>query len=167
MSILSMCLILLLLVPVAAVANEECANATRIQGSDPFVDNGSTFQASEIGQGNPAANCSFIAASTRGAWYLLQGDDRCYTASTEGSLFDTILAVYSTTAGCEGLSCVRQNDDGDSGTTSEVSFTTTTGVDYYILVAGYSNRTGEYTLTVTVRCDIWLLVCCKTASRLP
>jgi len=160
MSILFKSLLLLLLAK-AGATTDECSNATLItliQGSDPFVEDGSTSQASQVPQGDSAMSCNVISSSTRGVWYMLEGDDRCYTALTLGSAFDTVLAVYKTSIGCEALSCLAENDDSANteDLTSEVSFAATTGEDYYILVAGYSNSTGQYVITVKVRCfDEW------------
>jgi len=84
-------------------------------------------------------------------WYLLQGDGRCYRASTEGSLASTVLAIYKPgITECEELSCVAQDDNTDTNGPIEVSWATTADVSYYILVAAPSNQTGEFTLTVAV-----------------
>ena len=82
----------------------------------------------------------------------MRGDDRCYTASTEGSAIDTVLAVYSTTTGCDALSCLAENDDTGSSTTSRVSWIAMGGVHYYILVAKHDDEKedGQYALSVTV-----------------
>ena len=145
-------LLLSLLLAKIGATIEECADATLIQGSGPFSDDGSTSQASPVGEDSSATTCSSITSSTRGVWYLMRGDDHCYTASTDGSAIDTVLAVYITPTGCEALSCLAENDDVDKGNSaSEVSWTAIAGVDYYILVAGFSNTTGQYKLTVSVR----------------
>jgi len=81
---------------------------------------------------------------------MLQGDDCSYTASTEGSAFDAVLAVYFTSTGCESMYCAAENGYY-SGSSSSLSWSTISGLDYYILVAGYAGDTGEYGLTVTVR----------------
>jgi len=132
--------------------DEVCGNATIIQVQEPgpFLYTGSTSQASPVGEGSPATACSHVSAFTRGAWYNLEGDGRCYTASTQGSTFDTVLAVYSTTAGCEELSCLAENDQFDFSSTSQVSWATSVGVDYYIFLAGYLDQIGDYTLSITV-----------------
>jgi len=137
--------------PIDPTNNEKCTNATLIQGSSPFMDSGSTAQASPVGADSPAMTCSVVEGNTtRGVWYLLQGDGRCYATSTEGSTFDTVLAVYNTTNGCEMLSCLKENDNFND-LTSQVNWNTATGTDYYILVAGVSDDTGSYNLTVQVR----------------
>jgi len=133
-----------------APTNYICTNAKTID-TLPFTAEGSNEQASPVGVDSPATSCGVVGpGSSRGVWYLLQGDNRCYRASTKGSTFDTILAVYDTTDGCEALLCLKENDDYNDST-SQVSWATTTGTDYYILAAGYWDSIGEYNLTVEVR----------------
>jgi len=112
-----------------------------------------------VGEDDPALVCSSVTPSTRGVWYILQGDDRRFTASTEGSEIDAFLAVYITTAGCESLVCLDQTKDPND-LTRKAYWATTTGVDYYILLAGYSDKTGGYTLTVMVRQHNAFIWCC-------
>jgi hypothetical protein len=64
---------------------------------------------------------------------------------TVGSDFDTILAVYTGSA-VNALTEITGNDDGTSGTSSEVSFTAQAGVSYAVVVDGYKGETGGITL---------------------
>ena len=68
------------------------------------------------------------------------------TFDTEGSDFDTLLAVY--TGGSVGaLSLVASDDDIDTGNRqSEVTFTAQQGVMYHIVVDGFGNATGSIVL---------------------
>jgi hypothetical protein len=63
-----------------------------------------------------------------------------------GSTFDTKLFVYDGI--CGALNCIDGNDDF-CGASSEVTFASTAGVTYYILVAGYGSDFGDFTLTLT------------------
>jgi len=126
--------------------NRVCTNSTVIE-SVPFDDHGSTFLVDPVGEENIDPVCSPITSSSKGAWYLVQGDGCRYTASTEGSAFDAVLAVYFTFSGCESLFCHSNNN----GLTSEISWKTTPGVEFYLFVAGLNGDTGTYNLTVTVR----------------
>jgi len=131
--------------------NGMCSSATLIE-SVPFVDNGSTSSVPPVGEGNLATTCiNTVSFFTKGVWYKLEGDGRCYTVSTQGSTFDTVLAVYSTTAGCEELSCLAENDQFDFSSTSQVSWVADVDVDYYILVAGYFEDSGSYSVSISVR----------------
>jgi len=117
------------------------------------MDNGTTSFLVSDGEANLATPCSSSSTFTRGVWYKLEGDGRCYTASTQGSAFDTVLAVYDTTTGCEALSCVAESDEFDFYSTSQASWATTVGMDYYILLAGFFDQTGNYTVSIMVRAD--------------
>ena len=75
---------------------------------------------------------------------MLKGDGFSYTATTAGSAFDAVLAVYFSFNGCEQLYCY-------DNTTSKLSWPSRSDLDYYILVAGFPGETGGYTLTLTVR----------------
>lgn len=68
---------------------------------------------------------------------------RQYNVNTFGSGYDTVVAVF---AGCGGaqLAC---NDDA-AGLQSQVFVNLTAGVQYLIVVDGYSTSTGPFTLTV-------------------
>jgi len=104
-----------------------------------------------VGEDSTATSCGSIRPSTTGAWYSLQGDDCSYTASTLGSAPETVLAVYDTLSGCERLFCLIETQEFASA--GDVSWNTSAGVEYYILIAGISDKAGEYTLSVTVRDD--------------
>jgi hypothetical protein len=66
---------------------------------------------------------------------------------TEGSNFDTILAVYTGTA-LNALTFVASDDDSGAGTTSGVSFSAVAGTTYQIAVDGYNGAKGNITITV-------------------
>lgn len=82
------------------MVGDSCETATLIEGTYPFVDSGSTSQASQVPEGSSATTCNLILNSTKAVWYKLEGDDSCYTASTEGSPINTILAIYKASNGC-------------------------------------------------------------------
>lgn len=67
--------------------------------------------------------------------------------NTGGSSFDTVLAVYVNNDDSLGvmLAC---NDDSVFGLASEVIFTTSPGVSYFIQVGGYYGATGTYRLAL-------------------
>src|SRR5262249_28825938 len=82
------------------------------------------------------------------------------TIDTQGSTFDTLLAVY-TGASVDHLSGLVSNDDSGGGTTSQVTFAAQAGTAYHIAVDGYNGSSGNivlhwnltvprYTLTVTL-----------------
>jgi len=118
----------------------------------PFITEGSNELASPVGENDSATACNVFVqpGMSRDVWYILQGDNRCYSVSTEGSKFDTVLAVFTSTNGCESLVCLGENDDYND-VTSQMTWATTSGTDYYIFVSGYGESTGTYNLNVEVR----------------
>ncbi len=71
------------------------------------------------------------------------------TLSTEGSNFDTLLAVY-TGSSPSALTPIAANDDAEPGTnTGRVKFEIAGGVTYLIAVDGKDGATGEVTLSLT------------------
>ena len=68
-----------------------------------------------------------------------------YTFTTQGSDFDTVMAV--TTAECSGASELACSDDYD-GTTSGVSVWLSTGDSVFIDVDGYSSGSGNFVLNI-------------------
>lgn len=67
--------------------------------------------------------------------------------TTEGSTFNTLLAVYRGTNIANLTTVATSNDDGDR-TTSRVSFNATSNVTYQIVVAGLANAPGGVALNI-------------------
>lgn len=66
---------------------------------------------------------------------------------TNGSTFDTVLAVYTGTE-LEDLVRVAANDDSGSAVTSRATFVASGGTTYHIAVSGKNDATGVVALTV-------------------
>ncbi|MCB0638792.1 MAG: proprotein convertase P-domain-containing protein [Lewinella sp.] len=122
---------------------ESCASAISIAC-------GQTLSGSTAGLPDPsdaeAPNCSGLDGSGGAMWYVLAGDGSFVTAATCGSGYDTRLLVYD--GSCGALSCVTGNDDA-CGLQSEVTFGTTPGTDYYILVEGFGTAAGNFDLSIS------------------
>ncbi len=130
----------------AAPANDNFASATLLAGtkiartSDTNV--AATPEGSEPAHAGSAANASI--------WYrwtpTLSGPTRI---TTQGSSFDTRLAVY-TGATVSGLAEVVSNDDDPDGEvlTSRVRFDAVGGTTYRIVVDGYVGETGTVKLNL-------------------
>ena len=127
--------------PAAAPANDQCAGAiaTTCGGIYPGTTSGATST------GDPSGTCG-TSAGTPGVWYTYAGAGYPVTASLCGSVYDTKIQVYSGT--CGSMTCVDGNDDFCS-LQSQVTWTATSGVNYFIFVGGYSSATGTYSLAVT------------------
>jgi len=74
------------------------------------------------------------------------------TASTAGSAFDTVLAIY-TGASVSDLTMLECNDDAGGEKTSEVRIPATAGTTYYIQVGGWSLITSGGPYELEVRLD--------------
>jgi hypothetical protein len=71
-----------------------------------------------------------------------------YTISTDGSDFDTILAVYEE---CDASAAdIECDDDGGAGSQSSITMNAQAFETYYVLVSGYKTEAaGNYTLNIT------------------
>ncbi|GJM31504.1 MAG: hypothetical protein DHS20C18_05050 [Saprospiraceae bacterium] len=126
----------------APILNDLCAGAFDIAC-------GGTATGTTTGATNadaPAGTCGTSLASAPGVWYHFVGTGGTITASLCGSSFDTKIGVFS--GACGALSCVGGNDD-NCGLQSQVSFSSTSGTDYYIYVTAFGTNNGDYTLSVT------------------
>lgn len=81
-----------------------------------------------------------------GVWYRFSGTGTIVTASLCGSSYDTMIRIYS--GDCNNLLCVSGNDDF-CNLQSQVSWTSTLGTTYFILVHGYNSSVGSYALSLT------------------
>lgn len=98
--------------------------------------------------GSDVAPVCTVGNSTTGGgvWYQMVGTGANITASLCGSSYDTAIRVYSGT--CAALTCVTGNGDF-CGLQSQVTWTSTAGVIYWILVHGFGTFEGPYTLAIT------------------
>ncbi len=135
--------------------NDECANAEAIVCGGQYI--GNTTNANPE---NPdPGSCGTTAGSGGAVWYKFTGQNSNDSGAVLGSLgdeisldlslstFDTKIRVFEGT--CDALICVDGNDDGGTGTTSLLTLPTIVGTEYYVLVHGFSNNAGLYTLDVT------------------
>jgi hypothetical protein len=130
------------------VENDICAYATPIPeiGCDPVTVSGSTLDATID---DDIASCG-TNISAPGIWYTVEGTGTSMKASTcDAADFDTKISVYS--GSCESLECIAGNDDGPgcADFTSEVSWSSTSGEVYYILVHGFETASGNFDLTIS------------------
>ena len=122
------------------VANDACANAISVAC-------GSTTTGTTTGATSDAVGtCTTALGTAPGVWYTVVGNGGTVTASLCGSSYDTKIGIF--TGSCGALTCVAGNDDFCS-LQSQVSFSSTLGTTYYILVTGFSTASGNFTLNVT------------------
>jgi hypothetical protein len=120
--------------------NDLCTGALPIACAQTITGNTATGATVDA-----VATCVTTLNSAPGVWYTFAGDGSITTLSLCGSSYDTKIGVFSGT--CAALTCVTGNDDFAScGLQSQVTFQTTTGTDYYILVTGFGTAAGAFTL---------------------
>lgn len=118
--------------------NDNCSGAVNINCGQAI--NGTT-----AGAAIDAAPFCGTSITAPGVWYTFIGSGGSETVSTcTTASFDTKISVYTGT--CAALVCVDGNDDF-CGLLSEVTFATTAGTRYYVLVHGFGSATGTFTLT--------------------
>ncbi len=138
---------------VPSPANDLCSNAQLLTcGSNV---SGNTVDATSTG--NPIGVCGNTAPSAPGVWYSIigTGADINLTLCSPNTGFDTKLHVYE--YGCGSLNCVAGNDDASPACSyllsgqnllSDLTFTSTMGTEYHILVNGHQGETGNFELKV-------------------
>ncbi len=127
---------------VGSAQNDDCAGALAIACGQSIDGNTDSAAVDTVpffcGTGIEAA----------GIWYTFTGDGGYMNATTcNANGYDTRLNVYS--GSCGSLTCVGGNDDAQfCDLASTVTFLTSNGATYYILVQGYDGETGDFTLTL-------------------
>lgn len=130
----------------AAPANDKFLSATKVTGN-ALVLSGSNVDATvETGEPDHAA----LPSRNSVWWAWTPTSSGVALVETQGSNYDTTLAVYRG-ASLVGLTPVAYSDDIDlTDVTSRVIFNVTANVTYYIAVAGYNGSTGSISLTCSV-----------------
>jgi hypothetical protein len=132
---------------VTNVPNDNFTNAIVLTGVSAAVIGSNGNATKEPGE--PRHNSLFSDNGGASVWYRWTAPSNIsVTITTEGSSFDTVLAVYTGSA-VNGLALVIQNDDVDtSHHTSLVTFTAFGGTTYRIAVDGYNGAQGSVELTL-------------------
>ncbi|MCA9245120.1 MAG: hypothetical protein KDA32_14270, partial [Phycisphaerales bacterium] len=139
-------------------SNDDCTGAIAV--AIPSITAGDTTTATA----DVAPFCGTSDGTGGGLWYSVIGDGTTLTATTcsAATTFDTKLRVY--TGDCNALVCEGGNDDDSSCTFSSlrstVSWCSSVGVEYKILVHGFSTATGQFELTVSSSGLSCLGACC-------
>lgn len=122
--------------------NDLCANASPLSLNVPAA--GSTTDATvDPGAGTYCGT----SITSPGVWYAIDGTGNTMTASLcTGTSYDTKISVFC--GDCASPICVAGNDDACS-VQSEVSWCSSAGSTYLILVHGFSSSVGDFTIVVT------------------
>jgi hypothetical protein len=134
--------------------NDLCANAIGVACGDLITGQNSNGGTST---GDPTGTCGTSVTNINAIWYRVTGNGNSYEVNTcNFNGYDTKLAVFSGT--CGALACVGGNDDTPgcgNGLASSVTWQTTNGVDYWIMVGGFGGAQGIFQLQVN---------CCNAAT---
>lgn len=125
------------------------ANAT-CGGALPIVCGTSEAGDTEASYFQPGITCGAANITAPGLWYTFTGNGETVTLSTCGNAaFDTKISVY--TGPCSDPSCVAGGDDspGCIDNSTEVSIPTSSGVEYLVLVHGYEDAAGTFSLSMS------------------
>lgn len=125
--------------------NDSFANAIAIAGRSL------TLEGSNANAGKEAGEPDHAQAGGASVWWSWTADRtrRPVVIDTEGSNFDTLLAVYTGNS-VDGLTPVKVNDDvRRNRQTSQVRFRATPGETYYIAVDGFEGASGDITLNIS------------------
>jgi len=130
----------------AAPVNDLVCNATPIVCGQSL--SGTTVNATNSGVGEN--NFCNVSQTQPGVWYVVSGNGQQMTASLCATAWDSKISVFSG-PNCSSLTCVGGNDDwGPICSSSSASYTwnSSVGVNYYILVHGYST-TSPFSIALT------------------
>lgn len=127
--------------PPPAIPNDLCTGAININC-------GQTISGTTVGAGVDAVGtCVTSLGTAPGVWYTFVGNGAPNTLTMcTGTTYDSKIGVFTGT--CGSLVCVTGNDDF-CGLQSQVTFATTSGTTYYVLVTGFGSAAGAFTLTRT------------------
>lgn len=132
----------------SVVPNDDIADALLI-ASTPYTATHSTTGATAAAD-DPLIACAGNLPRYNSVWYrYTPALNSVIEASTIGSAYDTILAVWT---GTRGALVNRACNDDASGLQSRVTVTVSAGTEYYMQVAGYTaNAAGSLKLAVTTK----------------
>jgi hypothetical protein len=123
----------------SGTCNDECTGATPVSVGETIT--GDTTNATN--SGNNASN---------DLWYSFTGNgvQEDITVSLCGSSYDTYLRIFDS---CTGEQIYFNDDMGtlceSSGLNSQIIFTSDGTTTYYIMVEGYSNNNGAFTMNIS------------------
>jgi hypothetical protein len=96
-----------------------------------------------------SASSCYNVGLTKGVWYQLDGDGSCVKVALQSN-FAAGIAVYKENGSCQDLTCAFQSAYLQAGA-SNYTLSTETGQTYYILVGGYDDDIGFFSLDISVR----------------
>ncbi len=135
--------------------NDHLANAAVISGISGHT-SGSTVGATRESREKLPRAQENVCGSIWYSWTApISGE---VTFSTEGSSFDTVLAVYTGGSTHDSLTEFVSDDDGGENRTSIVRFRAIAGTTYKISIAGWKTNTGSVSLRWNMDDKVYLFV---------
>jgi len=133
-------------ITVACVANDVCSNAESV--TLPAIIQGATINAT-LDAGLPA--CGSVIDSP-GVWYTVTGTGDLLSASLcGGTSYNSRISVFE--GSCGIFTCVADAND-TCGNRESISWCSTNGTPYFILVHGVGGEEGTFSLNVgSISCD--------------
>ena len=124
--------------------NDDCINSISVACGE-VVEGITSFA-------NTSLNGEFCGTTidSPGIWYSIVGDGSLLIASTcDMADYDTKISVF--TNECDSLICIDGNDDNFpcANNTSEVSWQSNIGEQYFLLIHGFNGQTGTFMLEVS------------------
>lgn len=132
----------------AQPANDNFVNAQLL----PSTSSGFTFGSSalatlEAGESTTVVTPTGTVIIGASVWYSWTAPvNGVFAFSTQGSSFDTVLAVYTGNA-VNALTLVAANDDNGASLTSRTAFSAIAGTTYAIQVSGFQGASGNIVLS--------------------
>ena len=140
-------------------SNDSFNASINITGTLPQTRTQNTANAT--GELNEPLPCGFPDTSV---WYRWTAPaSGTYQVTTEGSDYDTLVAVY-TGSSIGGLTSVGCDDDGGPGLTSLLRFNATAGTTYRIQADGFGGATGNLVLSVSFVAPLRTLTVAKSGN---
>ena len=133
-----------------ASSNDDFGSAEVVPQALPYTDPRNTVVATTEPPNEPEVVCSPSVPIGRTIWYsYTPSATRLVSATTAGSNFDTVIAVYTgdTLTSLTELAC---DDDTDFDATSAVQFVASAGIPYRIQAGGYLGDSGDVVFNLSV-----------------
>jgi sulfatase modifying factor 1 len=130
--------------PASAQVNNNFANRTVLGSAGGTVSGSNVGATKETGEPNHAGRIGGKSVW----WTWTPAVSGTAVISTEGSSFDTVLAVYTGTS-VSALTTEASDDNSGTGPTSLVTFSVTAGTAYQIAVDGSAGSSGNISLTIS------------------
>ena len=125
-------------------ANDECSDTSQVL-TVGATEGSTRFANADVNSGS----CSGVVSVHGGVWFRVIGNGQSLTATVcgESVSFEPQLSVFR--GGCGVLECVTATNEGCPQQNSGLSWSTVEDEEYRLLVHGFGQTQGEFTLSIT------------------